>query len=146
MGAPAEETLMPVEITIVNPDGLGKPLGQYSQITRVRGASEYVFIAGQLSTDKTGALVGADDFDAQCVQVFANIGAALASVGGGWRNVVQFTTYLVHSQDVPKFMAYRKREFPRLFPGGAYPPNTLVMVDRLVQEPFLVEVQTVAAL
>ncbi len=43
-------------------------------------------------------------------------------------------------------MAYRKREFPRMFAGGAYPPNTLVMIDRLVQEPFLVEVQTVAAL
>jgi|GraSoi2013_115cm_1033766.scaffolds.fasta_scaffold561911_1 hypothetical protein len=28
----------------------------------------------------------------------------------------------------------------------AYPPNTLLMVDRLVQEPFLVEVQAVAAL
>ncbi len=137
---------MAAEITIVNPDGLGKPLGQYSQITRVKGASELVFIAGQLATDKSGARVGADDFDAQCVQVFANIGAALASVGGGWRNVVQFTTYLVHSQDVPKFMAYRKREFPRMFAGGAYPPNTLVMIDRLVQEPFLVEVQTVAAL
>jgi enamine deaminase RidA (YjgF/YER057c/UK114 family) len=137
---------MAAEITFVNPEGLGRPLGQYSQITRVRGATEYVFIAGQLATDKTGGLVGADDFDGQCVQIFANIGAALASVGGGWKNVVQFTTYLVHSQDVPKFMAYRKREFPRLFAGGAYPPNTLVMVDRLVQEPFLVEVQTVAAI
>jgi len=59
---------------------------------------------------------------------------------------VQFTTYLVHSQDIPKFMAYRLREFPRLFPEGAYPPNTLLMVARLVQEPFLVEVQTIAAL
>jgi enamine deaminase RidA (YjgF/YER057c/UK114 family) len=137
---------MAAEITIVNPDTLGKPLGQYSQVTRVKGAAELVFIAGQLSTDRSGALVGADDFDSQCVQVFANIAAALESVGGGWRSVVQFTTYLVHSQDVPKFMAYRKREFPRMFPSGAYPPNTLVMVDRLVQEPFLVEVQTVAAL
>jgi hypothetical protein len=27
-----------------------------------------------------------------------------------------------------------------------YPPNTLLIVDRLVQEPFLVEVHTVAAL
>jgi hypothetical protein len=59
---------------------------------------------------------------------------------------VQFTTYLVHSQDIPKFMAYRLREFPRMFTSGVYPPNTLLIVDRLVQEPFLVEVQTVAAL
>ena len=132
------------EIQIYSPDSLGKPLGQYSQITRVR-ASEFLFIAGQLATDRAGKLVGADDFDAQCVQVFANIEAALASAGAGWGNVVQFTTYLVHSQDIAKFMTYRTREFPRLFKNGAYPPNTLLMVDRLVQEPFLVEVQAVAA-
>jgi enamine deaminase RidA (YjgF/YER057c/UK114 family) len=137
---------MPADITIFNPDGLGKPLGQYSQVTRVRSASEWLFIAGQLATDTAGNIVGADDFDAQCVQVFKNIEAALKGCGAGWPNVVQFTTYLVHSQDIPKFMAFRKREFPRLFPDGKYPPNTLLMVDRLVGEPFLVEVQPIAAL
>ena len=35
---------------------------------------------------------------------------------------------------------------PRLFGGDAYPPNTLLMIDRLVQEQLLVEVQAVAAL
>src|ERR1700730_7571029 len=133
------------DITILNPETLGKPLGQYSQITRVR-AAEFLFIAGQLSADRSGKIVGVDDFDAQCVQVFANIAAALASAGAGWGNVVQFTTYLVHSQDIPKFMTYRLREFPKMFPNGKYPPNTLLMVDRLVQEPFLVEVQTIAAI
>ena len=133
------------EIRIFSPDALGKPLGQYSQITRVK-ASEFVFIAGQVAVDKDGKLVGADDFDAQCGQVYANIETALKSVGGGWDNVVEFTTYLVHSQDIPKFMKYRTREFPKFFPEGAYPPNTLLMVDRLVQEPLLIEVQTVAAL
>jgi len=42
-------------------------------------------------------------------------------------------------------MASRLREIPRLFANGVYPPNTLLIVDRLVQEPFLIEVQTVAA-
>src|SRR6267378_3648807 len=128
------------EIKIFSPDTLGKPLGQYSQITRVK-ASEFVYIAGQLAADRDGKVVGADDFDAQCVQVFANIETALKAVGAGWGQVVEFTTYLVHSQDIPKFMTYRKREFPKFFPDGAYPPNTLLMVDRLVQEPFLVEVK-----
>ena len=133
------------DIRILNPDVLGKPLGQYSQITRVK-AGEFLFIAGQLSANQAGEIIGVDDFDAQCVQVFANIEAALKSQGAGWGNIVQFTTYLVHSQDIPKFMTYRLREFPRLFPNDAYPPNTLLMVDRLVQEPFLVEVQAIAAL
>jgi enamine deaminase RidA (YjgF/YER057c/UK114 family) len=109
-------------------------------------AAEFLFIAGQVATDRDGKVVGADDFDAQCVQTFANIEAALKSAGAGFGNVVEFTTYLVHSQDIAKFMAFRKREFPRMFSNGAYPPNTLLIVDRLVQEPFLVEVKATAAL
>ena len=83
------------DIKILNPDSLGKPLGQYSQLTRVK-ASEFVFIAGQVGVYKDGKLAG-EDFDAQCAQTFANIEAALKSVGAGWGNIVEFTTYLVHS-------------------------------------------------
>jgi enamine deaminase RidA (YjgF/YER057c/UK114 family) len=125
------------EIKICNVEALGKPLGQYSHMTRVK-AGEFLFIAGMLAPGES--------FDAQCSGVFAQIEKALKSAGAGWGNVVQFTTYLVHSQDIPGFMQWRLREFPKLFPNGAYPPNTLLIVDRLVQEPFLVEVQTVAAL
>jgi enamine deaminase RidA (YjgF/YER057c/UK114 family) len=133
------------DIKIINPDALGKPLGQYSQLTRVK-ASEYIYIAGQVGVGKDGKLAGDGGFDAQCAQTFANIEAALKSCGAGWGNIVQFTTYLVHSQDIPRFMAYRLREFPKMFTNGAYPPNTLLMIDRLVQESLLIEVQAVAAL
>jgi len=133
------------DIKILNPDALGKPLGQYSQMTRVK-ASEFLFIAGQLGVDKDGKFAGDGSFDAQCVQTFANIEAALKSAGAGWGNVVQFTTYLVHSQDISNFMKYRLREFPKMFSNGLYPPNTLLMIDRLVLEPALIEVQAVAAL
>ena len=125
------------EIKILNVEALGKPLGQYSHMTRVRGATETLYIAGMLS-------VG-DDFDTQCTGVFKQIEIALKSAGAGWGNIVQFTTYLVHSQDIPKFMTWRLREFPKMFPDGKYPPNTLLIIDRLVQEQFLVEVQTIAA-
>ena len=131
------------QIRILNPEALGKPLGQYSQLTRVK-ASEFLFIAGQVGAGKDGKAPA--DFDAQCVLAFANIGTALASQGASFANLVEFTTYLVHSQDIPKFMAYRTREFPKLFASGAYPPNTLLIVDRLVQEQFLIEVSAVAAL
>lgn len=122
---------------IYNVQSLGNPLGQYSHVTRVK-ASEFLFIAGMLSP---GA-----DFQSQCTGVFRQIHEALHSAGAGWENVVQFTTYLVHSQDIPRFMEWRVREFPKMFSGGRYPPNTLLMIDRLVQEQFLIEVQTVAAL
>ena len=136
---------MAAEIKIYNLPELGTPLGQYSQIARVR-AGEFLFIAGMVSTDASGNLVGEADFLAQCKQTFANIEAALRSANAGWDSVVQFTTYLVHSQDIGKFMDFRRREFPAMFKNGVYPPNTLLMIDRLVKEGFLIEVQTVAAL
>jgi len=135
---------MPPDINIYNPQTLGAPMGQYSHVTRVK-ASEFLFMAGMLAGDAAGNVIGEGDFEAQTAQVFRNIETALQSAGASWGNVVQFTTYLVHSQDIPKFMAYRLREFPKMFSGGKYPPNTLLMVDRLVKEPFLVEVQTIAA-
>jgi enamine deaminase RidA (YjgF/YER057c/UK114 family) len=125
------------DIKIYNVDALGKPLGQYSHVTRVKSA-ETLYIAGMLAAGES--------FEAQCSGVFAQIEKALQSAGGGWGNVVQFTTYLVHSQDIPRFMQWRLREFPRMFPGGQYPPNTLLVIDRLVQEQYLIEVQTIAAL
>ncbi len=126
------------DIKIANVESLGKPLGQYSHLTRVKNATETLYIAGMLAPG--------DDFDAQCTGVFKQIEAALKSAGAGWANVVQFTTYMVHSQDIPKFMAWRLREFPKLFPDGKYPPNTLLIVDRLVGEQFLIEVQSIAVI
>jgi hypothetical protein len=41
-------------------------------------------------------------------------------------------------------MRVRAELFPRLFGGTRYPPNTLLIVDRLVKEDFLVEVEAVA--
>lgn len=132
------------QIQVLNPEVLGTPLGQYSHMTRVK-AAEFLFIAGQVGL-KPGADKAPADFDAQCGQAFANLGAALASQGADFSHVVEFTTYLVHSQDIAKFMAYRSREFPKLFRSGAYPPNTLLVIDRLVREEFLIEVSAVAAL
>jgi enamine deaminase RidA (YjgF/YER057c/UK114 family) len=136
---------MAAEINIYNPKELGSPMGQYSHVTRVK-AGEFLFIAGMLAGDAAGNVVGEGDFDAQAMQVFRNVEAALKSASAGWANVVQFTTYLVHSQDIPKFRSFRLREFPKMFPNGKYPPNTLIVADRLVNESFLVEVQTIAAL
>jgi enamine deaminase RidA (YjgF/YER057c/UK114 family) len=111
-------------IQFLNPDSMGKPLAAYSNVARVK-ASEFLFIAGQIGTDTDGKAPA--DLEAQCALVFANIRAA-------------------HAHDIPKFARYRAREFPGLFPSGGYPPNTLLVVDRLVREDLLVEVAAVAAL
>ena len=136
---------MPAEIKITNPAQLGTPLGQYSHLTRVR-AQEYLFIAGMVSVDKSGNIIGKNNFDAQVAQTFDNVRTALESAGASWKNIVQFTTYLVDRKLIEGFMAYRRREFPGMFAGAPYPPNTLLIIDRLVREEFLIEVQTIAAI
>jgi enamine deaminase RidA (YjgF/YER057c/UK114 family) len=132
-------------IRIFNPEGLSRPRSPYMQVAFAE-TQKLAFIAGQVSVDATGAPVGKDDFEAQCAQVFANIHGALRSIGADWKNVVEFTSFLVRAQDVGTFTAFRHREYPKMFPDGAYPPNTLLVISRLAQEFCLLEVQTVAAL
>lgn len=133
------------DIKIFNPEGLARPVSPYMHVAHAK-SQDVVFIAGQVPTDASGALVGKGDFEAQCAQVFANIHTALRSVDADWKNVVQFTSYLVRPQDAGGFRAFRSREFPKMFPNGAYPPNTLLIISRLADESYWLEVQTVAAL
>jgi len=133
-------------IEIYNPDTLGQRTGLYSVMTRVRGG-ELLFLCGMAADDgEPDKSTGLDEFDRQCHRVYRSIGAALASAGASFANIVQFTTYLVDSADIARFKEYRKREFPRLFPNKAYPPNTLVVVSALADEHYRIEVQTIAAL
>jgi enamine deaminase RidA (YjgF/YER057c/UK114 family) len=131
-------------IKIFNPAGLAKPAGTYSQIAQAK-SDEIVFIAGQVPTDASGNIVGKGDFEAQCVQAYANIHTALRAVGADWANVVQFTTFLVRQEDAAALRAYRGREFPKMFPGGP-PPNTLLIISRLADPDYFLEIQTIAAL
>jgi enamine deaminase RidA (YjgF/YER057c/UK114 family) len=130
-------------VEYVNPAGAPPAQGLYSHLTRVK-AGELIFIAGQLSVGNDGAIVGTHDFAAQFQQVFDNLGAVLKAEGLDYNDVVKFTTYLVHSQDIDKFMPLRAALFPKLFKTSAYPPNTLLVVDRLVKESFLIEVEAIA--
>ena len=125
------------DIKIYNVESLGKPVGPYCHVARVKSA-ETLYIAGMLSPG--------DTLEKQCAAVFGQIEQALKSAGAGWANVAQFTTYLVHSQDIAAFYRWREQNYPRMFPDGKYPPNSLLFIDRLVQEQFLIEVQTIAAL
>jgi enamine deaminase RidA (YjgF/YER057c/UK114 family) len=136
---------MSAKIEIYNPEELGQPLGLYKHMTRVK-ASEFLFIAGQLSVDRDGTIIGEGDFEAQMTQVFSNIRTALRSAGADFDKVVKFTTYLKHASDIEEFMRVREKLFAEFFPGGDCPPNTLLVVKRLVHDAFLVEVETTAAL
>lgn len=135
-----------IEIEMKNPAGVAAPLGPYSHVARLKTHQELIFIAGQLPVDIEGNLVGQNDFDRQCAQVYENIGSILRGLDADFSNVVQFTTYITDEDYIPLIRGWRKREFPSMFANGAYPPNTLLVIDQLADESFMIEVQTVAAI
>ena len=92
---------MRADIQKYNPEAIAKPLGLYSHVARAK-ATEYLHIAGQISFNSAGELVGAGDFEAQMRQIYANLRAALESAGAGFDSVVKYTTYLTrqHRRDL----------------------------------------------
>ena len=136
---------MTSRVKMSNPRGLPKPAGTYSHVARAP-AGEFLFIAGQVPVNVRGKLVGAGDFEAQARQVFRNIRIALKSAGADYGNIVQFTTYLVDSRDIPKLRKFRERNFRKFFPGGQYPPNTLLVIDRLAGEEMRLEIAAIASI
>jgi enamine deaminase RidA (YjgF/YER057c/UK114 family) len=133
---------MPVEF-IRQPKGLGEPLGRYSHVSIATGA-ELVTVAGQVGITEDGQLAGDGGLTAQTWQAFRNVGTALESQGLGLRDVYKFTTYLVGAENIPEFMAARSEVFAQVFADGVYPPNTLLVVARLVEARFTVEIEAFA--
>lgn len=132
------------DIEIFNPDTLRPPAGTYSHVAHVPAGASLVVVAGQVGIGLDGAL--ASDFDGQCEQVFANLGASLEAAGAGWTNVIQTMSFLTRREDLPAFREWRTRAFARLFPDGRYPPSTLLIVSGLASEEMLIEVQAIAAI
>lgn len=133
---------MPVEF-IRQPDGLGQPLGRYSHVSVATG-TEIVTVAGQVGITRSGELAGDGGLMDQTWQVFRNVRTALEAQGLGMTDIFKFTTYLVGADNIPEFMAARTAAFAEFFPDGAYPPNTLIVVARLVEDRFAVEVEAMA--
>ena len=129
----------------VTSDKAPAPLGAYS-VGMTVNAGRLVYVAGQVGVDISGNLVGQGDAAAQTRQVLQNIGGVLEAAGAGFSNVVEFTTYVVGRSSVQGFIDGRNQVFPDIFPNGDYPPNTLLVVEGLVREEFLVEIKAVAAL
>lgn len=131
------------KVEYLNPENISPAQGLYSSLTKVRSGDLY-FISGQLSVGLDGSVVGKGDFDAQFDQVFKNLSDVLNAVGCDFNDIAKFTTYLVASQHISKFMLKRKELFPKMFATSDYAPNTLLVVDRLVKEDFLIEVEAIA--
>ena len=127
---------------IFNPDTMAKPAAGYSHVAEVTGG-KMVFIAGQVALDKSGNLVGKDDFRAQAQQIFENLKAAVEAAGGDFHSVIKLNYYCAESVDASQLPVVR--EIRDKYVNTANPPtSTFVFVKRLVRPEWLLEVEAVA--
>jgi len=127
---------------VVTSQVLGAPLGMYSH-GMVAPGGEIVVVAGQVGMGQGGQVAGGDVV-AQTKQALDNLRAVVEAAGCTMRDIVRLQTFLTHAEDIPGFMAARADVFPKYFPNRAYPPNTLLVVSRLVQPELLVEIEAMA--
>ena len=123
----------------INPEAISPPPnGIYTHIVK---DGNTIYVAGQLANDKDGNLVGEGDPGAQYLQVWANIGAALAGVGASVNDLVKTTTYIVGAENIGAIRAAREKVAP------ANPPtSTMVVVSALARPGAVVEVEGIATL
>ncbi len=129
-------------VKVLVPKELGPPLGMYSHGV-VSPPGDIVVVAGQVGMDGHGWVAG-PDVGSQTRQALENIRAVLAAAGCTMRDVIRFQTFLTRAEDIPAFMQARREAFPSYFPDGTYPPNTLLVVSRLVRPELVVEIEAMA--
>ncbi len=128
------------DIRHINPEGLyTNP--HFTQVVSVSGPVRTVRVAGQVSVDAGGAVVGKGDMAAQAAQVFANIRTALAAAGADLGHVIGWTFYLAAGENPgPVLQAYQTA-----WNGRPNPPMVnLLHVAALANPDLLLEIETVA--
>lgn len=120
----------------IQPDGLAKP-PTYSHVVK---AGKTIYIAGQVSQNEQGQLVGAGDFVAQANQVFENLGRALASAGAGFGNLVKTTVFVTD----PRYREALAGVRNKYLDSSQLPASTLIVVAGLALPEYLLEIEAIA--
>ncbi len=68
----------------------------------------------------------------------------LDGLGLGFGDILRFNTFIVGRESLKEFMAARLEVFAEIYPDGGYPPNTLLLVNGLVEEQFRIEIEALA--
>jgi len=113
-------------------------IGPYSQAVVMDG---WLYTAGQIGlVSGTGELVS-PEVGEQAEQVFRNLAGVLAAAGGGFRNVVKATVYLVDMNDFDTVNAIYGRQFEQPYPArstvavAGLPKGARIEVDLVARLP-----------
>jgi len=120
-----------------NPPGLSTPTGYTHVVAPQRG--RLVFIAGQVSADKSGAVVGKGDFRAQSKQVFENLKTAVEAAGGSLSDIAKINVYATDLSQIAALRDVRQGYFK-----GNPPASTLIQVVSLARPEYMLEIEAIA--
>lgn len=131
---------------VIDVPGMPPPAGLYTHAVAAPAGSRLLAIAGQLAVDADGAPLPGG-FEDQMRAVVGSLDRLLVGVGADLSAVLKLTTYLVDPDDIPLFYAERARLWPTWWPDGVgVPPNTLLVVQRLVRPEFRIEIEALAVI
>jgi enamine deaminase RidA (YjgF/YER057c/UK114 family) len=130
-----------LEIEAVEPDGWAKPRG-YANGIRVRGATELVFVAGQIAWDAQQRLVHGD-FAEQFRQALANVASVVRAAGCEPANVTRLTIYVTDKRQYIDALRDVGAAYRDVF-GRHFPAMSLVQVAALLEDGALVEIEATA--
>ena len=115
----------------------------FTHSVTVSGTAKLVYVAGQVSYDRDGFVIGKDDMRAQAEQVFKCLTHNLKAAGATWSDVIKLNGYMVR-MNADSVNLYREVRSRYLDPKRM-PASTLVCVKRLVHDDLLLEVEVIAA-
>jgi 2-iminobutanoate/2-iminopropanoate deaminase len=123
------------EKTIIRPDNVHTVSPRYEHAVV---AGDTVYLAGQVSADVDGNIVGKGDAEAQARQLFENMANVLHAAGAGLDDVVSTTTYLTNLQH--RDAVNRVREEIGLTAAA----STGLVISALALPDYVVEVEAIA--
>jgi 2-iminobutanoate/2-iminopropanoate deaminase len=118
-------------------DGVYPTTAAYVHANEVQGVERFLFVAGTMGLDPSGA--AGSTLDEQLELVWQNLVTILASAGMTVANIVRLTSYLTDRGQVEANTAARLRAL-----GGRAIPTTAIVVQTLSDD-WLVEIEIIAA-
>ena len=115
---------------------------QYGYVQAVR-VGDTIYIAGQVSHDEEGNVVGDGDMELQMRQTYENIQKVLGNYGATMENLVDEVLYVT---DMEAAMAARAKIGRDVFSGFPTIASTIVQIERLAFPEPMIEIKVVAKL
>lgn len=103
---------------------------------------KFIYLAGQVGVDAEKNLVGQGTFQDQLAQSFGNLNVALKSADAAPSDIVKMTIYVVQYQ--PEQAEVIGEVLRQYFEVGQLPAMSLIGVEALAEENFLVEIDAEA--